>query len=80
MGVENCTALDWLSWLGGGGGWFPLVWIVNAWVQVLTAPSVSVAVKLTEPETGPAEAATPVTVAVTPSELISTVALESLKV
>jgi hypothetical protein len=53
-----------------------VVWIVNAWVQVLTAPSVSVAVKLTEPLTGPALAATPVTTAVTPSGLTETVALE----
>jgi hypothetical protein len=41
---------------------------------------VSVAVKLTDPEIGLALAATPVTVAVTPSEFRTTVALGSEKV
>ena len=54
--------------------------IVNGLTHVDTAPSVSVAVKDTEPEIGPALAATPVTTAVTPSGLRTTVADGSLKV
>jgi hypothetical protein len=57
-----------------------LVWIVKETVQVLTAPSVSVTVQEAEPETGAVEGATPVQVAVTPSELRLTVAEGSLKV
>jgi hypothetical protein len=48
--------------------------MVNAWVHCEIAESVSVAVKLTAPEIGLALAATPVTSAVTPSGLRTTVA------
>ena len=74
VGVLNCTAEDCESCDGGGGGATAFVVIVNAFVHVDTAPSVSVAVKETEPETGPVEAATPVTTAVTPSGFRTTVA------
>jgi hypothetical protein len=53
---------------------------VNDCVQVDTTLSVSVAVNVTDPVTGPVLAATPVTVAVTPSGFRTTVADGSLKV
>ena len=80
VGTENVNALDWESCVGGGGGVTPLVVIVNGLIHVDTAPSVSVAVNATEPEIAPALAATPVTTAVTPSGLRTTVADGSLKV
>src|ERR1700683_5113793 len=64
-GGVNCTATDCVSCAGGTAA---LVWIVKGWVQVETTPSVSVTVAEADPVTGPVEAATPVTVAVTPSE------------
>ena len=54
-----------------------LVWMVKGCDQVEMAPSVSVTAHDAVPETGPVEAATPVTVAVTPSALSATVALGS---
>ena len=56
-----------------------MVVIVNGWVHVETAPSVSVTVQDAEPATGPVEAATPEQVAVTPSVLRTTVAEGSEK-
>jgi hypothetical protein len=54
--------------------------IVKACVHVETTPSVSVTVQAAVPATGPEDPATPVHVAVTPSELRTTVAEGSEKV
>ena len=48
--------------------------MVKGWLHVETTPSVSVTVQEAVPVTAPDEAATPVTVAVTPSEFKTTVA------
>jgi hypothetical protein len=76
-GGANCTATDCVSCAGGTAA---LVWIVKGWVQVETTPSVSVTVAEADPVTGPVEAATPVTAAVTPSKFRTTVAEGSEKV